>query len=104
MGEPVHEPAQYACSHTAASALLNSVSLWLAEGITAVTVAWIWIGTSQETQPGMEILAVAPTQGHIMVHTYHGPYATFVMLSGQIIVDSLACAWLHMASERWCLQ
>lgn len=88
----MHEAAQHACSHTAASALLNSASLGLAEWVTAVIVAYIWIGTSQETQPGMETLAVASM--------CHGPRATFVMLSVMITVDRLACAWLHIASQR----
>lgn len=89
MGEPVHEPAQYACSLTAASALLNSVSLGLAEWVTAVIVAYIWIGTSHETQPGVEILAVA---------THHVRYAVSADYCGQISLSMAAHSFREVMS------
>lgn len=71
-------PSTCACSHTAASALLNSTSLGLAEQVTAIIVTYIRTQTCQETQPGMEIFTVATS--------YHGPHTTFIM-------DRSACAW-----------
>lgn len=88
----MHEPGQYACSHAAASALLNSVSLGLAEWVRAGIVTSIWTGTSQETKPA---------SGPKISWTHRPPLVT---LSVQIIVDRLDCAWLHIASERRCLQ